>query len=105
MGIFPRRMIAQAIALDHEERERRLILLSAVVGRTPEERERVQPRLRTLQEQGVGPILGGNQGRWFTPEFIARNPELVARRMRQLQENRWAVLRCRQHGFLDVRPC
>jgi len=80
-------MIAQGIALQHAERVRRLILLSAVAGRSAEEREGVQARLAILQEQGVAAITGAAQERWFTPDFIARNPDLVARRMRQLQEN------------------
>jgi 3-oxoadipate enol-lactonase len=80
-------MIAQGIALNHPQRVRRLVLLSAVAGRTAEERERVQARLTLLQEQGVAAITGAAQERWFTADFIARNPDLVARRMQQLQEN------------------
>jgi pimeloyl-ACP methyl ester carboxylesterase len=80
-------MIAQGIALQHAHRVRRLVLLSAVAGRTAEERERVQARLVILREQGIAAITGAAQERWFTPEFIARNPDLVALRMRQLQEN------------------
>ena len=80
-------MIAQGIALQHAHRVRRLVLLSAVAGRTTEERERVQARLAILQEQGVAAITGAAQERWFTKDFIARNPDLVARRMQQLQEN------------------
>jgi (E)-2-((N-methylformamido)methylene)succinate hydrolase len=80
-------MIAQALALQHAHRVRRLVLLSAVAGRTAEERERVQARLGILREQGIAAITGAAQDRWFTPGFIARNPELVQRRMRQLQEN------------------
>jgi 3-oxoadipate enol-lactonase len=80
-------MIAQGSALQHAERVRRLILLSAVAGRSAEERERVQARLAILQQQGVAAITGAAQERWFTPDFVARNPDLVARRMRQLQEN------------------
>jgi (E)-2-((N-methylformamido)methylene)succinate hydrolase len=80
-------MIAQGIALQHANRVRRLVLLSAVAGRTAEERERVQARLAILREQGVAAITGAAQERWFTSDFIARNPDLVARRMRQLQEN------------------
>lgn len=80
-------MIAQGIALQHAARVRRLVLLSAVAGRSAEERARVQARLAILQEQGVAAITGAAQERWFTPDFIARNPDLVARRMRQLQEN------------------
>jgi (E)-2-((N-methylformamido)methylene)succinate hydrolase len=80
-------MIAQALALQHADRVQRLVLLSAVAGRTAEERERVQARLAILREQGIAAITGAAQDRWFTPEFIARNPELVQRRMLQLREN------------------
>ena len=81
-------MIAQGIALQHAHRVHRLVLLSAVAGRTAEERERVQARLAILQEQGVAAITGAAQERWFTTDFIARNPDLVVhRRMQQLQEN------------------
>ena len=80
-------MIAQGVALQHAARVRRLVLLSAVAGRTSEERERVQGRLAVLREQGIAAITGAAQERWFTPAFIARNPGLVQRRMQQLQEN------------------
>jgi pimeloyl-ACP methyl ester carboxylesterase len=80
-------MIAQDIALQYAERVCRLVLLGAVAGRSGEERNRVQARLAILQEQGVAAITGAAQERWFTPDFIARNPDLVARRMRQLQDN------------------
>lgn len=80
-------MIAQALALQHPARVDRLVLLSAVAGRTAEERQRVQLRLATLREKGVAAIMGASQDRWFTPDFVARNPDLVARRMQQLQEN------------------
>jgi len=80
-------MIAQALALQHPERVDRLVLLSAVEGRTEEERERVRVRLATLREKGVAAIMGASQDRWFTPGFVARNPDLVARRMQQLREN------------------
>lgn len=80
-------MIAQGLALQHAGRVSRLVLLSAVAGRSAEERERVQARLAILKEQGVAAITGAAQERWFTSDFIARNPNLVARRMRQLQDN------------------
>lgn len=80
-------MIAQGIALRHVDRVHRLVLLSAVAGRTAEERDRVQARLAILRDQGIGAITGAAQERWFTAEFIARNPDLVKRRMQQLQAN------------------
>jgi (E)-2-((N-methylformamido)methylene)succinate hydrolase len=80
-------MIAQGIGLRHAGRVRKLVLLSAVAGRTDEERARVRARLAILKEQGIGAITGAAQERWFTPAFIARNPDVVERRMRQLREN------------------
>jgi (E)-2-((N-methylformamido)methylene)succinate hydrolase len=80
-------MIAQGIALQHPDRVRRLVLLSAVASRTPEERERVRARLAILREQGIAAIAGAAQERWFTPGFIAHNTYLVQQRMGQLQKN------------------
>lgn len=80
-------LIAQGVALQQPDRVRRLVLLSAVAGRTDEERERVQARLKILREQGIAAITAAAQERWFTPGFIARHPDLVQRRMAQLQDN------------------
>src|SRR3984957_7912351 len=80
-------MIAQGLGLQHADRVRRLVLLSAVAGRTAEERQRVQSRLTILREQGIGAITSAAQDRWFTAAYIAANPDLVERRMRQLREN------------------
>jgi 3-oxoadipate enol-lactonase len=80
-------MIAQSFALQHPGRLHRLVLLSAVAGRTAEEREKVQARLAILREQGIAAITGAAQDRWFTAGFIAQNPEVVRRRMQQLREN------------------
>jgi 3-oxoadipate enol-lactonase len=80
-------MIAQALALQHPDRVNRLVLLSAVAGRTEQERERVRQRLEILRTQGIAAITGAAQERWFTPDFIARHPELVSARMAQLQQN------------------
>jgi len=80
-------MIAQALALDHAARVDRLVLLSAVAGRTEQERARVRERLEILRTQGISAITGAAQDRWFTAEFIAHNPDLVRQRMEQLQLN------------------
>ncbi len=80
-------MIAQALALQHPDQADRLVLLSAVAGRTEQERERVRQRLEILRTEGIAAITGAAQERWFTPEFIARHPEQVAARMAQLRQN------------------
>jgi 3-oxoadipate enol-lactonase len=80
-------MIAQLLALDDAARVDRLVLLSAVAGRTEQERARVRERLELLRTQGIGAISGAAQDRWFTAGFIERHPELVRERMEQLRHN------------------
>ena len=80
-------MIAQALGLDYAAHVDRLVLLSAVAGRTEQERARVRERLEILRTQGIGAITGAAQDRWFTAGFIERHPELVRERMEQLQRN------------------
>lgn len=80
-------MIAQLLALDHAARVDRLVLLSAVAGRTEQERARVRERLEILRTQGIAAITGAAQDRWFTDGFIAAHPELVAKRMEELKAN------------------
>ncbi|HME20387.1 MAG TPA: alpha/beta fold hydrolase [Acetobacteraceae bacterium] len=80
-------MIAQALALDHASRVDRLVLLSAVAGRTAQERARVCDRLEILRTQGIAAISSAAQDRWFTDGFIASHPQLVRQRMEQLQRN------------------
>jgi pimeloyl-ACP methyl ester carboxylesterase len=80
-------MIAQALALDYAAHVDRLVLLSAVAGRTEQERGRVRGRLEILRTQGIGAITGAAQDRWFTAGFIEHHPELVRERMEQLQRN------------------
>ena len=57
-------MIAQVLALQHADRVRRLVLLSAVAGRTAEERERVQQRLAILRNKASrrSPVRRRNAG-------------------------------------------
>lgn len=80
-------MIAQALALGHAARVDKLVLLSAVAGRTEQERARVRERLEILRTQGIAAITGAAQDRWFTDGFIARHPDLVRQRMEQLKAN------------------
>jgi 3-oxoadipate enol-lactonase len=80
-------LIAQGLALDHPALVDRLVLLSAVAGRTPEEQARMRERVAVLRERGLEAISGASQERWFTPAFIARHPETVRKRMEELHAN------------------
>jgi 3-oxoadipate enol-lactonase len=80
-------LIAQLLALEHARRFRRLALISAVAGRTPEERERVRERAAIVERDGIAGVADAARSRWFTEEFARRYPERVEARIRELLEN------------------
>lgn len=80
-------LIAQRIALDYPERLTALCLLSTVAGRSAEERARVLQRRDILQREGPLTHLANAVDRWFTDDFIAENPEVIALRRKQAREN------------------
>jgi len=80
-------MIAQAFALAHPERVEKLALISAVAGRTAEERANVVERARKVREAGIASVVAAAEDRWFTEGFRRNHPELVARRLEELKAN------------------
>lgn len=80
-------LIAQSLALSDPARIDRLAIISAVAGRTPEERARVVERLVLLREKGIGAITGAAETRWFTDAFRAAHPERVKARLDELLAN------------------
>jgi pimeloyl-ACP methyl ester carboxylesterase len=77
-------MIAPAYAHRYGEHVRSLALLSTVAFRSAEDRAKVQLFVQTMRTQGVQAVLEALQQRWFTPEFAARHPQAIERRMQQL---------------------
>ncbi len=71
-------MIAQRFAIDHGDRVDRLALLSAVAGRTAEERERVVARVDLIRSGIPGGHFQRSLSRWFTDDFIESHPERIA---------------------------
>ena len=80
-------LIAQRLALAHPQRLRRLVLLSTVAGRLPDERERVLARLAALQAGDRGSHYDASLSRWLTEDFQARNPEVIAQLRQRNAEN------------------
>ena len=76
-------IIAQALAIDHPSRVDKLVLVSAIAGRTPEEAAKAQARARTLAEGGADTHLDAALDRWFTREFREAHPEVIEQRKRQ----------------------
>ena len=76
-------LIAQAVAIAYPEVVGRLVLIGAVAGRTPAEEERVLARLEGVRRDGPGV---GDARRWFTDDFLRREPDAVARNLKRTAE-------------------
>ena len=80
-------MVAQCFALTHPGRIRRLGLISAVAGRTPEEKKRLSDRAQTIRAEGVGSVIEASAERWFTKGFRDDHPDKVAKRLTEIRAN------------------
>lgn len=81
-------LVAQYLALTYPERIQCLTLISTVAGRTAEEQAWVIERAETLAQSGATAHLANAVDRWFTPEFVAANPDVLeARRQKSLRND------------------
>jgi len=80
-------MIAPAFTVRHPERVRALGIVSAVAGRTPEQRAAVVKRAEELARGGATMTVGAAIERWFTPEFRARHPDIIDRQIERVMGN------------------
>lgn len=72
-------LVARAFALGHPERVRRLVVMSAVFERSPEQQAAVLARVAQAEEGGPAANLDAALERWFSPDFRAADPEAVER--------------------------
>ncbi|GAB3052297.1 alpha/beta fold hydrolase [Sediminivirga luteola] len=87
-------LIAQAIAIEHPERVRRLVVAGSIAGRTEEEKERVLARLDRIERLGPYEVAKESVERWFTPEYVAAHPgvhDQVLSRMKELDPVSYAA--------------
>ena len=74
-------LIAQRFAIDHPDKVERLAIVSAVAGRTVEEKEKVARRLENLRAGDYDTNIEAALERWFSPGFREQHPDLVEQRM------------------------
>ncbi len=77
-------MIAPAYAKRFPERVLSVGLLSTVAGRSDEDKQKVWSVISDLKDKGVEQTLKNLTNRWFTDNFIEKNPDLVSRRLKQV---------------------
>ena len=77
-------MIAPAYAKKFPERVLSVGLLSTVAGRSDEDKQKVWNVISDLKNKGVEQTLNNLTNRWFTDDFIEKNPDLVSRRLKQV---------------------
>ena len=77
-------MIGPAYARKYPHRVTSLSLISTAAGRTKDDSTKVQGVVRAMEEQGIAAVLETLADRWYTEAFIARNPDVVERRLQQV---------------------
>jgi (E)-2-((N-methylformamido)methylene)succinate hydrolase len=87
VGISFGGMIVQAFASRIPERVSKLVIMSAVAGRTAEERAAVIQRAEQLASGGATLTIDASIDRWFTPEFRANNPEIIKEHIEKVMRN------------------
>jgi (E)-2-((N-methylformamido)methylene)succinate hydrolase len=80
-------LVVQGFALVWPDRLERLVLLSTVAGRTVEEKERVLKRLEIVSGGMPEAHFENSVERWFTDEFRAANPDIIARYAERSRSN------------------
>jgi pimeloyl-ACP methyl ester carboxylesterase len=80
-------LIAQGFALQRSANIDKLVLMSTVYDRTEAERRGVQARLAKARGEGASAIHRAAIERWFSPAFLAGQPEQAQALLHQLEEN------------------
>jgi 3-oxoadipate enol-lactonase len=77
-------MIGPAYARRYPERVRSVGLYSTAAFRTEDDAAKVKGVVAAMRAKGIAPVLETLRDRWFTPEFAARRPDVIERRMQQV---------------------
>jgi 3-oxoadipate enol-lactonase len=77
-------MIGPAYARKYPQHVLSLGLYSTAAFRTEDDSAKVKGVVAAMRAKGIPQVLETLKDRWFTPEFSARRPDIIARRMQQV---------------------
>ncbi len=77
-------MIGPAYARKYPQHVLTLGLYSTAAFRNPDDSAKVKGVVTAMRTKGIPQVLETLKDRWFTPEFAALRPDVIARRMQQV---------------------
>jgi pimeloyl-ACP methyl ester carboxylesterase len=77
-------MIGPAYARKYPQHVKTLGLWSTAAFRTEDDSAKVKGVVAAMRARGIPQVLEALKDRWFTPEFAARRPDVIERRMQQV---------------------
>jgi len=79
-------MIGPAYARAYPERTLSVGLLSTAAGRNDDDRSKLQGVGDAMDTNGIMPTITTLVARWYTDDFIARRPDLIEMRIKQVED-------------------
>jgi pimeloyl-ACP methyl ester carboxylesterase len=88
-------LIARAYVARHPHKVDRLVLMNTVFERDGDQRAAIRSRLDLVVREGHAATIDTALARWFSPGYLAGNPDVEAALRRRLRDND-------QHGYLEA---
>jgi 3-oxoadipate enol-lactonase len=85
VGLSMGGMIGQAVALNHPDRLKSLVLCDTTAVIPPEAQPLWQERINAVREKGIESQLEPTMERYFTPSFLKSNPPILGAIRKQFQ--------------------
>lgn len=79
-------MIGPGYARHYPQHVLSLGLFSTAAGRTTDDHSKVWGVVKAMEDKGIGQVLETLTDRWFTDDFISKNPDIVERRLQQVMD-------------------
>ncbi|PMC34286.1 alpha/beta hydrolase [Bacillus sp. UMB0899] len=80
-------MVAQSLALHQQEKLKSLTIMSAVANRTNEQTKAILSRVEEVKQNGPLATIDPAIKRWFSPEFLETEKDIIAKIKTRLQTN------------------